>query len=165
MNEDERKKLLTDIENQGGGIGGLPFLPVARTLVNSILGVDSSVTRLDISSGRLAKINILLTAVVLLVALVQALVAGDSRKSEPAQRFTMPDNEASPIGFDSKTGLVCASGFGATSQKQKIGDTFLAGIAGGAFVPFCADLYAHEDRVLRDFNSFLHQPDKPEQKQ
>jgi hypothetical protein len=85
--------------------------------------------------------------------------------SQSSQRFkAFGDGGDMAFVLDSKTGFTCATGFGFLEQKGRFGNTPLLDTGKGAFVPFCADLYSNEGRVVKDFNSYLQRPEKKETK-
>jgi hypothetical protein len=62
--------------------------------------------------------------------------------------------------LDSKTGIACADGFGLPAAKENIGKTTVVNAGKGVFIPYCADLYSNEDRVIEDFTNNLKQHGK-----
>ena len=82
MSDEEREQLREEVTRLSNiKLGGYSPAALAEVMTRSVLMLDESVAKLDKSSSRLAKVNLVLTGVVLLVAILQAFMAGCSGKA------------------------------------------------------------------------------------
>lgn len=150
MGVKERDKLRAAVDEFGSGEGGMPTVLIAKTLARSILLLDES-------NELSFKVNLLLTVVLVLVGFLQVwiMVKGSSQSSQSAQRFLLFGDEHS-MALDTKTGLSCwtppLNGKDASYERLE-GETAM--IVEHGFVPFCADIYRNENRVLKDFDNYM----------
>jgi hypothetical protein len=147
MGRQERDKLRAEVEGFGTGQGGLSEVNIAKTLARSILLLDES-------NELSFKVNSALTVVLLLVALLQAWLM-TTGSSQPTQRFMLFGEEHS-MALDTKTGLSCwtppLNGKDASYERLEGGTPTMAT---QGFLPFCADIYRNERRVLKDFDNYM----------
>jgi hypothetical protein len=153
MSRKERNKLRAEVDAFGDGQGGLLDANIAKILARSILLLDES-------NEMSFKVNSALTVVLLLVGLLQVwLMTGCTDK--PAQRFVARGADGdTTIMLDTKTGLVCAGNLGFNEPRASFGKTPIIAANRSSFIPFCADIYLNERRVMKDFDSYMHQPQK-----
>jgi len=147
MSRKERDELRAEINKFGSGQGGLRDADVAKTLTRSILLLDES-------NELSFKVNLALTVVLLLVGLVQVWIMMRG-SAQPAQRFMVSGDEHS-MALDTKTGLSCwtppVNGKEASYERL---EEQTPTVTESGFLPFCADIYRNEGRVLKDFDNYM----------